>query len=179
VVGRDERFEELYRAHAGAVRSYVARRIGPDEADDAVAEVFLVVWRRLDDVPVHPLPWLLGIGRRVLANRHRGHARRAALTAKLQTVGTVAASSTWAVSDPDDWVLRALSTLPALDQEVLLLVAWEGLDAVRAARALGVRKGTFLMRLHRARRRFARAVADQTATDRDRNPRADVPEVSR
>jgi DNA-directed RNA polymerase specialized sigma24 family protein len=57
MVGPDERFEELYRAHAGAVRSYVARRIGPDEADDAVAEVFLVVWRRLDDVPIDPLPW--------------------------------------------------------------------------------------------------------------------------
>jgi RNA polymerase sigma-70 factor (ECF subfamily) len=36
-------------------------------APDVVAETFLVAWRRLDDVPADPLPWLYGVARRVLA----------------------------------------------------------------------------------------------------------------
>jgi RNA polymerase sigma-70 factor (ECF subfamily) len=34
-----------------------------------VGDVFLVVWRRLEEVPEDPLPWLLGVARRALANR--------------------------------------------------------------------------------------------------------------
>jgi len=49
------------------VRSYAARRAGLDAADDVVAEVFLTAWRRIDDLPDDPLPWLLGVTRRVLA----------------------------------------------------------------------------------------------------------------
>jgi RNA polymerase sigma-70 factor, ECF subfamily len=161
------------------VRGYVVRRIGPDEADDAVADVFMVVWRRLDEVPADARPWLLGVGRRVLANRRRRQARQAALAAKLQSEDIRSASPAWASSDHDDWVLRALATLSAPDQEALLLVAWDELDPAGAARVLGVRKGTFLMRLHRARRRFAQAVAEQAPAGYVGNTRAEVPEVSR
>jgi RNA polymerase sigma-70 factor (ECF subfamily) len=47
------------------------------------------------------------------------------------------------------------------DQEVLLLVAWDELRREQAAKVLGVSTGTFAVRLHRARRRFARALAAQ------------------
>jgi DNA-directed RNA polymerase specialized sigma24 family protein len=40
------------------------------------------------------------------------------------------------------------------DREVLALVAWEGLDARRAAAVLGCNVGAFTMRLTRARRRL-------------------------
>ena len=55
----------------------------PAEADDLVAEMFLTVWRRFDELPADPLPWVLRIARGVLANRRRGNERRAALTARL------------------------------------------------------------------------------------------------
>lgn len=62
--------------------------------------------------------------------------------------------------DSGQAVLRALSALREPDREALLLVAWEGLEPGRAARVLGVRPNTFAARLSRARRRFARALAD-------------------
>jgi RNA polymerase sigma-70 factor, ECF subfamily len=71
VVGSRIRFEALFRDHAGAVRVYAARRAGLGDADDVVAEVFVIAWRRIDDLPEDPLPWLLGVARRVLANRRR------------------------------------------------------------------------------------------------------------
>lgn len=46
---RRDRFERLYRDYAGVVRTFARRRGDDAEADDVVAEVFLVVWRRLDD----------------------------------------------------------------------------------------------------------------------------------
>jgi DNA-directed RNA polymerase specialized sigma24 family protein len=73
----DERFEALYGAHAGAVLAYARRRTSPANADDVMADVFLIAWRRLADVPRDERVWLLGVARRVLANQRRGHTRPA------------------------------------------------------------------------------------------------------
>ena len=80
------RFEQLYGDYADRVHAYALRRTSPAAADDVVAEVFLVVWRRLHKVPDEPLPWLLGVARRVLANQRRGDARRAALIDRMATL---------------------------------------------------------------------------------------------
>lgn len=61
------RFELLYGKYAPAVKAYVLRRTQSPAADDLVVEVFLVCWRRMNEVPLEPLPWLLGIARRVLS----------------------------------------------------------------------------------------------------------------
>ncbi len=153
------RFDALYRAHCGAVRSFVHRRVSPNAADDVVSEVFVTAWRRLDEAPRDELPWLLGIARGVLANRRRAEARREALHERL------AATTVVEVEPGPDWraaesvVVCALSSLSQRDQEVLLLVAWDGLDRAGAAQVLGVSATVFSLRLHRARRRLARALA--------------------
>ena len=81
---RQARFEGLFRSEADLVRAYALRRADPTVADDVVAETFLVAWRRLDDVPEAPRSWLLGVARRVLANRRRGDDRSAHLVAALE-----------------------------------------------------------------------------------------------
>ncbi len=77
------RFELLYAKHAPAVKAYVLRRADASSADDVVAEVFVVCWRRFEEVPVYPLPWLLGVARRVLSTQRRGERRRGALHERL------------------------------------------------------------------------------------------------
>jgi DNA-directed RNA polymerase specialized sigma24 family protein len=42
------RFERLYQGHAGAVLTFARRRTSPNEAEDVVAEVFLVAWEQLN-----------------------------------------------------------------------------------------------------------------------------------
>jgi RNA polymerase sigma factor (sigma-70 family) len=81
-------FELLYAKYAPAVKAYVLRRADASNADDVVAEVFVVCWRRFEDVPVDPLPWLLGVARRVLSTQRRSERRRAALHDRFaRTVG--------------------------------------------------------------------------------------------
>jgi DNA-directed RNA polymerase specialized sigma24 family protein len=65
------RFEQLFKAHYERVLSYALRRTNSSVADDAVAETFLIAWRRLESIPRDELPWLLGVTRRVLANQRR------------------------------------------------------------------------------------------------------------
>lgn len=153
------RLEALYAAHAAAVHAYARRRTDAAAAEDAVAETFLVAWRRLDRVPAaDPLPWLFATARHVLANQRRGDARRAALSARLHAE-PAPPQPAGGVSDEGARLLRALATLSATDREALLLTAWEGLEPARAAAALGCTRATFNVRLHRARRRLERALA--------------------
>lgn len=161
-----ERFERLYQDYAGVVRRFARRRGDDAEADDVVAEVFLVVWRRLDEMPPDPVPWLLGVARGVLSNRRRAGDRHAALIARLANEQLALASQ--GDGELDLGMVNALGSLSTSDQELLLLVAWEGLSAEQVAEVLGVRRGTVAVRLHRARRRLRRALAIQQPP----NPRA-------
>lgn len=147
------RFEQLWRDHAPAVVAYTRRRAEADIAEDAVAETFLVAWRRLDRVPDNALPWLLGVARRALANQRRAQVRRAALLDRLDL--SMPAVTT---DNSDRGVLEALATLSERDRELLMLVGWEGLSPAEAAAALGSSPIACRVRLHRARTRLAAAL---------------------
>lgn len=159
-VQRRARFEAMYRAHCGAVRGFVHRRVPSEAADDVVSDVFVAAWRRLEHAPEDELPWLLGIARGVIANRRRGDARREALRGRLAAVAVVEVER---APEPraGHGLREALVSLSERDQEVLRLVAWDGLDRARAARVMGVSASVFSLRLHRARRRLARALAER------------------
>jgi len=152
---RRMRFEELFRSHADAVRSYALRRTDPDEADDVVGETFLIAWRRLDDIPADTGPWLLGVARRVLSNRRRSDHRVLSLSDRLAERERRKPSIA-----TDDTELRltveaALERLPEKEREALRLLAWDGLSTAQAAVALGCTRATLAVRVHRARRRLA------------------------
>ena len=153
--------ERLFRAYHGRVWAYAARRVGPDDAYDVLSETFLIASRKLRDKPKDELPWLLAIARRVCANERRSSRRQEALLAKLQ------ASSTGGAHPPASDVVDALTLMEAFrslgprDREVLMLTSWDGLTPRRAAKVLGWSTAAFAARLHRARRKFVRAVEDR------------------
>ena len=147
------RFERLFTAQYAAVAAYAKRRAAPVDADDAVAETFLVAWRRLDDVPDDARPWLFGVARRVLANQRRAARRRAALYDR-------AATSLIATGDAvDTQVLHALARLSEPDREILLLAAWDGLTLAETTTVLGCSHTAAKVRLHRARYRLRAQLA--------------------
>ena len=165
---RTAAFEKLFAAHYWAVRGYVCRRAPATMVEDVVADTFLVAWRRFDSLGDDPLPWLLGVARRQLANHHRSERRRGALTDR---IGTLLPRQDPAWEPPEELTGRLAAGLRALsprEREALLLVAWEGLEPNRAARAAGCTPAAFRVRLHRARQRLAERLDD--AADSSHRP---------
>ena len=154
---RKAAFERLFSAHFRTVVAYARRRAAPAEADDAVAETFLVAWRRLEDVPADASAWLLGVARRVLANQRRAAARRSALAADVAHT-TAPELRPAATAAP---VMQAIATLPERDRAALLLAAWEGLSTAEIAVALGCSRAAAKVRLHRARRKLRRSLDER------------------
>lgn len=153
------RFTELYREHYWLVLRYLRRRADESVADDLAGDVFLVAWRRLDDVPaITPLPWLYKTAGMLLSNERRAGDRKARL---LHRVGT----QTSDVSVDEDvleslWVREALDQLSESDQEILRLSAWEDLSGADIAAVLNCSNNAAAVRLHRARARL-RQVLEQ------------------
>ena len=151
----------MFRETYAAVRGYALRRAPVEQAQEAVADAFLVAWRRLDDVPADALPWLLGVTRRTLANQRRSAARVEALVARAASSRTIPSGEDPAEAIGDAEVLRlGLGRLSDRDRETLMLVAWDGLVGARAAQAAGCSRAAFAVRLHRARARLAAELED-------------------
>lgn len=162
-----QRFDDIYRRHHRAVLAYCARRSSRSDAWDATSEVFVVAWRRLSDVPDdNPLPWLIGVAHRVLANQRRGTRRRIGLTQRIKTSARpedVPSPENQLVRHEEErQVIAALAKLPELDREIITLALWDELDRNDIAMALGLKRNTVDKRLERAKKRLAN---EFTATD--------------
>ncbi|MBM7492071.1 RNA polymerase sigma-70 factor (ECF subfamily) [Micromonospora luteifusca] len=161
---RDEGwFTSLYAAEYAHIVRYGLRRMADGDASAELAqEVFVVAWRRRDEVPDRSLPWLYGVARRLLANQWRS--RRGAPDVLpitdvdlARVAGSSGADVTVGVAD----VRAALAILSELDQEILRLVGWEELTVSEAAKVLGCTRAAAAVRLHRARRRLTEAMSDR------------------
>ena len=164
-----QRFTDMYDECRQRVWAYTVSRAGRQIADEVVSETFAIAWRRLDDIPSSPLPWLIGVARNVLRENFRAQARRDSLQAELRawTEGDHAEQVTERLE-----VLRALAALSEDDRELLLLVAWQDLTVKEAARVVGCGQAAFRVRLHRARRRLTQALEEP---QRMSSPRIRVP----
>lgn len=141
----EDRFRHLYAAHVREVLAYALRRTA--DAQDAA------------DVVAETRPWLYGVARRTLANQRRGEQRRHRLAERLRAdLAAVASHPTGGAYD--ERFHSALETLNPDDREILRLSAWEELSPSEAARVLGISAIAARSRLHRARRRFARALTE-------------------
>jgi len=152
----DDRFRRLVREHSPEVANYLRRRLYPLTAadlDDLVEETMLVVWRRLDDVPVDAeRPWIIGVARNVLRNARRGQNRRRAFEASLAPSPNDPSAEEYVIADTS--VREALRALNDDDREILMLNAWDGLEAGELAITLAITPNAAAVRLSRARTRF-------------------------
>lgn len=162
-----ELFAALYDRHAAQLYRYAYQRVGPQTAEDLVADTFLAAFqgRELyDPSRADPRPWLFGILTRKLARHYRTEKARYRAFAR-------AAPEPAAVESPDDRVAaqvsaaavrarlgRALGRLSAGDRDVLLLVAWCDFSYDEVAAALNIPLGTVRSRLNRARRKVRDAL---------------------
>jgi RNA polymerase sigma-70 factor (ECF subfamily) len=145
-------FDALYTDHIAFVWRNL-RRLGVLALDDACQDVFLVVHRRMADLPATNVrSWLFGILRRVAADHRRTLRRRGA-------VPIDAVAEPPAPANPPDARLIVHRILDQLDddkREVLVLAELEQMTAVEIAAAIDVPVNTVYSRLRAARQAFER-----------------------
>jgi RNA polymerase sigma-70 factor (ECF subfamily) len=172
VAGSSEtRFASLYEIHHAKVAAYCRRRASADDVDDLTADVFLTVWRKIDQVPDGDdvLPWIYRVAYLVVTNHWRGTRRKRRLDSKLEAIGVVPRASLH-----DQVVLRqelrevmeAASRLRSQDQEILRLSLWEHLSHDAIGAVLGIEPNAAKQRLHRARKALVREHDRLTRTPR-------------
>lgn len=162
----EARFTEIFGRHRSAVLLYCRRRVGADQADDLMEEVFLTVWRRIDQAPATPdaLPWLYRICLLVASNHWRGVARRWRLESKLQMLATGSTNlpgDQLVVREEVKTVVQLLGEMRPPDADILRL-AGEELDTNEIAIALDISPAAASQRLCRARKRLTALYAKKT-----------------
>ena len=172
----DVRFIDLYERFYRPVYAYCRRRTTSDLVDDVVADTFLIAWRKIDQVPrgSEVLPWLYGVAYRVLGHQWRGRSRRKSLDEKLGVLGREALETPEEVivtRQASRQVFDALSELKAIDQEILLLSAWEELPQADIAVTLNISIGAVRQRLHEAKRNLSKQY-DRLDKKRNKTPAA-------
>jgi len=149
----EDRFRRLYAEAYPDVLRFVQRRTGPDQAEDVAAEAFVVVWRRMRELPTtqdHARAWLFGIARNCLLNDHRAQRRRAAATIRVAHGGAAMEGFDEGLVHRLD-VAAAWPLLRAEEQEAIALALWDGLDSRQAGLVLGISAQAYRRRLSRAR----------------------------
>ena len=162
-LAKPARFGLLFDRHAGVLYRYLARRVGAQEADALVGEVFRIAFERratFDPAYESARPWLYGIATKLVAGHRRREARRLAATARSLARMTATEDQFEGVAGRVDahrsWpsVAEAISRLPSGERDALILYVWEGLSYDEVAASLGVPVGTIRSRLNRARGRI-------------------------
>lgn len=156
------RFDRIFGEHYESVSRYCHRRLPADDANDATAEVFVVVWRKIDDAPIEGevLPWLYGIARNEVSRFRRSIRRRGALREKLHGQASHPEPSPEVVvvrNSEQERLVAALGKLKPKDREVLRLRAYEHLALSEIAIVLGCSVSAAKQRSARAIKRLRRA----------------------
>jgi len=149
----DTYFSYMYRT---------ARKLGTPEAelDDVVSEVFLVVYRKLDDFQYGRITtWLFRICSNVVSGFHRKRRTRRSLQQLKESIGL----KTTETETPhlhaertaaEAAVTKILEGMSPKNREVIVLFELEGLSGEEIALQVGCPVGTVWTRLHNARKQF-------------------------
>ncbi len=157
-LGERAAFAALVRRWRVPVWAFVRRMLDAERADDVAQEVWLAVVRglpRLRDSDRFK-PWLFTIARRSVADCLRAEYARAAVSAD-EPVAEDLADATVERTE----VLAALSAVPVVEREVLVLFYLEDLSVQECAQVCGIPVGTVKSRLGRARRLLREHLAEK------------------
>lgn len=164
----DETFRRLFAAHHRDLHAYCLRRLPVDDANEAVADIFLTAWRRMEQIPTgdETRLWLYGVARNVVRNWQRGDRRRLRLAAKMGSLTSPPAEPPEVHvirSEEHQQVVDAISTLREHDQEVIRLKIWEGLSNAEVGSVLGITDKAVEARYTRSIKKLHKQLAATTA----------------
>ncbi len=155
--GLEPRLEAIYREHHGFVWSSLARLgVPPAHLDDACQDVFLIVFRRLDDFEGRSQlrTWLFSIARRVAFRYRRGaqRAERKARALALEPPRVESLDELLEHKRAATLVLHALNDLDDDKRTAVVLHVLEGMSGPQIAEMLDLPVDTAYSRIKAGRR---------------------------
>lgn len=163
---REQELISLHAEHFSRIYQYIAYRINDRErAEELANDVFRIVWEKQPPEPPG-IGWLIATARNVLGKEYKGRRRREQLMERLAEE-----ARTRDATAPDDGqrgsVAVILSRLKDRDREILMLSYWDDLTTAELAESLGCTSSAAAVRLHRARKAFAKAAPQHLMTERE------------
>jgi len=163
----DPEFRDAFHRNKDVVYRFAYRMTGSHAlAEDVVQESFLALWRRpgaYDPERGTVRSLLLGIARKLILKNWRNEKAHEELEEQSAWCAPVDLPS----SERAAFVARAISLLPPLQREALILAEYEELPLEEIGRATGTELAAVKSRLHRARenlRRLLAPLADEKGT---------------
>ncbi len=162
--GRAEAFDELYRAHVGAVRAVAVSHVrDADTVADIVQDTFARALQHLDGLrePDRFRPWLLSIARHAAVDQLRAGKRVVTLDDEKAEALVSNDPRPDVVSELNELaqqVQGCVSGLSRRDATAVALVTQLGFTPDEVGAALGVKSGAAKVIVHRARRRMRHAL---------------------
>ena len=162
---RRERFRVLYNDLYDDLWRYVQRRsINTEEARDTLSEVFLVAWRRLEDIPAgkEARLWLFGVARNLVKTSWRKRKRSGDLLVRIGSEMSTRGTTDEELDNSGVLkIVKALQFLSESDQEILRLLAWENLSHKEISVVLGCSENAVAIRIRRARVRLMKVLQSE------------------
>ena len=164
--GNDRAFRRLFDQHQAAVFRFAYRMTGAvDAAEDITQECFLrlIEQARFDYTRGPPRQYLYGIARNLARQRWQTLGRQSSYDDDPDgNAPSFAASLPDAITAAElsEIVQAALALLPPLQREAIMLFELEELSLEETAAVVGADTGTVKSRLHRARERLRRILAE-------------------
>ena len=154
--GDQRAFDSLRRAHERPLRGFVARRVGPEAADDLTQDIWLACWQTLHKYEGRSRfkAWLYGIAVHKCADCLRARAQEA----RRQEVAQQEAVQQELRETADEYhtielrqaIQEALKSVPDEQREVLELYYYAGLTLAEIGQALDRNVNTVKYQFYRA-----------------------------
>jgi RNA polymerase sigma-70 factor (ECF subfamily) len=149
-------FQDLFGHFAPRVKTYLlGLKVSGDEANDLVQEVFLTVWRKAhqyDPAKAYVSTWIFTIARNRLIDTRRKEKRfpADALKFEAETTNYETGDKVLEAKQQSKRVLKALSKLPADQQQGLRMAFLEGKTHSEVSTETGLPLGTIKSRIRLA-----------------------------
>ena len=179
IVARDRgAFAELLRRHEAPLHRYLNSVAGTTaDAEDALQECFLSLWRRPPERLDAPSArgWLITASRNALRKLYRRRAGEPSSFEAVDALGeehlvTLGLEAGWGTQhdggtedlERRDLLEKGLGRLAPVEREILVLRDLEGFSGTEAAELLGISLHAMKSRLHRARLRLMAALLEMS-----------------
>jgi RNA polymerase sigma-70 factor (ECF subfamily) len=161
--GDPSAMEELYRVFSKGIRFYLCRQLGPQDLDDKVHDVFLIITQAIQKGELREPERLMGYVRTIVRRQVAAHIDNAVQSRRNQTELESGNALSDHHPDPErnaiqrqnqDLALRILNSIPKRDREVLVRFYLNEQPAEQICQEMDLTETQFRLIKSRAKARF-------------------------